>query len=80
MKEYNLGKLKIVVNDDKCASLRGTLLEDMEDSNMRDYNSCMDGIESFLLALASEGVDVETEQFQKALQSAKDACAANNIL
>jgi len=80
VKEYNINRLNIIVSEDGCGSLRGTLSEDMEDSNMRDYNSCMDGIESFLLALASEGVDVGTEQFQKALQSAQDACAANNIL
>lgn len=43
------------------------------------FNGAMDGIESFVLALACEGVDIETPEFRDALKTACDACA-NNIV
>jgi hypothetical protein len=42
------------------------------------YNAVINGIESFLLALACEGVDISTPAFGVALQTAVDA-AANNL-
>jgi len=43
-----------------------------------EYNRVMDGIESLLLPLACEGVDISTEQFKIAIQTVIDG-AANNI-
>lgn len=41
------------------------------------FHGAMAGIESFILALACEGVNIETNQFEEALGTALDACANN---
>jgi len=46
--------------------------------NRKTFNTVMDGIEALLLALACEGVDVGTAQFEVAIQTAIQA-TANNI-
>lgn len=41
----------------------------------REFNIAVDGLESFILALAAEGVDIEDPRYAKALQTALDAIA-----
>jgi len=48
-----------------------------ETDSRRDYNNAMNGIESLLLALACEGVDVSSQAFRNALQTATESCANN---
>ena len=50
---------------------------DDSSTEFRDYNLAMDGIESLLLALACEGVDVSSQAFRNALQTATESCANN---
>ena len=50
------------------------------DDDPTEYNAAMDGIESFILALACEGLPVEIMQsrvFGRALQTALEACGNN---
>jgi hypothetical protein len=46
-------------------------------ASRRAYNNAMDGIESFLLALAAAGVNVTGAQWETALTTATEACANN---
>ena len=39
------------------------------------YNNVMDGIESLLLALATQGVNIALKEFKTAIQTAQDAAA-----
>jgi len=51
-----------------------------EDSSaeFRDYNLAMDGIESLLLAMACEGINLKNNKpLQRALETAKESCANN---
>ena len=41
--------------------------------NRELYNDIMDGLESFILALAAEGIDVSQPAFVLAIQTAQDA-------
>ncbi len=47
------------------------------DSATMEFNAAMDGIESLLLAMACEGIDVGTPEVQEALCTALDSCAQN---
>lgn len=43
----------------------------------RDYKHAIDGIEALLLGMASEGVDLNDERIQSAVQTAVHAAAEN---
>lgn len=45
--------------------------------NYGRYEGAIDGVESFLIALACAGVDVESEPVKQALQTALDAIGNN---
>lgn len=52
--------------------------EDEDDYISRlEYNSCIDGIESMIMSLASKGIDVESDAVQEAISDSLQA-AANN--
>lgn len=77
--KYKIGKLTITLKKGK-SSLDGTIQEDQDNANMRDYNSNMEGVEEFLLALVEAGIDVETEAFKVALKKVQDVCGGRSIL
>ena len=56
-----------------------TLETDEQQVSRHMFNGAMDGIESILLALACEGVDIETTEFREALKTTTDA-VSNNVL
>ena len=47
------------------------------DCDPSEYNAAIDGIESFILALACEGVDLSKPEFSRALETAVESCANN---
>lgn len=60
-------------------SPKGTVEDESPDeTESRDrFNAMMDGIESLLLALAVNNVDITNSAFESALQTALDACGNN---
>jgi len=81
---YNVAGLVIEAKNGG-ASLLGTLKETCIYCGKTDctcsatsheaYNDVMDGIESLLLALAAEGVNIARKEFEVAIQTAQDAAA-----
>jgi len=51
--------------------------EDLDTTVRREYNNAMNGIESLLLALALEGIDVSSLAFVDALEVAQESVANN---
>ena len=64
----------VAIADDGSAHINSFLSSHNTDARSQ-YNCAMQGISSFLLALATEGLDVGTQEFEKALLSSMDACA-----
>ena len=58
-----------------------TLKEDCspvdEDDDPTEFIAAIDGIESLLLAMVCEGIDLNTKQMRTAVMTAYDACANN---
>ncbi len=52
-----------------------TYSETIEDA--RVYNAAIDGLESLILAIACEGIDIESVPFQDAVQTALDTIERN---
>ena len=50
---------------------------DPEDDNDHIFGWCVDAVESLILALYKEGVDVGTPQFSRAVETTMDAIANN---
>lgn len=50
---------------------------DSEDANVELYNAACDGVESLVLALAAEGIDVSDPKFVNAIATAASAIAEN---
>jgi len=48
-----------------------------EVESRRDYNKAIDGVESLLLAMTEEDIDIRTEAVKKAIVTALDAIANN---
>ena len=78
----------IITVDNGNGYLSGTLKETCPDCDSEsckddcndpftDYNSAMDGIESFLLAMACQGVKLDNKRIIRALQDTLEACANN---
>jgi hypothetical protein len=67
-----------IYSDGVSGSIQTNLQTDHNEEGDEFYNAAMDGIESLLLALACEGIDVSTDKFKNAIEDAVEACA-NNI-
>ncbi len=61
---------------------QGTIQSDLKDGDGDDpnpeYDAAVDGFEAFLLALACEGVDVTTPEFQRAIDTVVDGIVTNH--
>ena len=75
------GTLKEICPDYNLACADGCKMDcrgDDSSAEFRDYNLAMDGIESLLLAMACEGINLENNKpLQRALETAKESCANN---
>ena len=61
-----------------CAFIaESTMKEDGKEEGDDFYDAAMDGIESFLVALAAEGMDLSNPAFSLALETTLEACAEN---
>ena len=63
MHMFQIGKLTIAANENGASIINGTLSE-----GVPGYDENVNGIESFLVALALEGVKIDSPEFQAALE------------
>jgi hypothetical protein len=76
--EISLGADRIRIEVDPRGN--GTITSNLKDDSGEDaaaYDAAIDGLESLLLALACQGVDVTTPDFREAVQTALGAIANN---
>jgi len=75
------GTLKEICPEYNFACAAGCKMDcraDDSSAEFRDYNLAMDGIESLLLAMACEGINLENNKpLQRALETAMESCANN---
>lgn len=85
-------EIEFMINDDHMIVFRvdeegngdlvySTLKEDFspntDDEDPTLFNTAMDGMESLLLAMVCEGIDINTKRMRTAVMTAYDSCAIN---
>jgi hypothetical protein len=73
-------KVKLLAGMTRQGNLLVELVEGFERDDTEgcgEYNAALDGIESLILAHASNGIDVASEAYQDGVQTALDAIANN---
>jgi hypothetical protein len=74
---YEIPEYGIAVTIKDGAGVISSNLKEHDNDPCIEYNAAMTGIESLLLALACEGVDITDPRFKRALQTTLEACADN---
>ncbi len=69
--------VEVIIGDNSSVSTESYMFDESDVCSR--YNSAMVGIESFILALAEERVNVGTPAFERALNTARDACSNNLV-
>jgi hypothetical protein len=70
--QYNNGNIVAVIGDDNSISISNTL-----SSEGKKFNLCVDGVESFLMTMHAQGIDISTPRMKTAVESALEQIANN---
>lgn len=75
---YNVQLMNVKVNEiDRCGTIESTLKVEEKNESDRLYNAAIDGIESLILALACQGVDLNDENIKISIETAVTAISDN---